>query len=813
MKSNYFAFFIVTVCCFGFVNAQVGINTTSPSAGSILDVESSDKGVLIPRVNIANLATIAPITGGSTESLLVYNTNTTTGPGFFYWDGTVWVAIDGGRDWKLEGNNGTTPGTGAGQHFVGTNDAQDLVVATNSNERFRVTSDGRILATQLGSAATPLFAWAGDTDKGFYSSGADELGFVTNGTERFRIPNANQVHAMANGANGNPFYSWNNDTDLGIWRSTADRLNISAGGREMVEFNESGANSEVVFNDGGTDTDFRVETSGQANMIYVDGSNNIVGVGTNTPNGLLDLSSSTMGMIPPRVALTSTLTEAPVVNPQGGSLLAGTCVYNTATAGTAPNNVAPGLYFWNGARWVAFAGSPGGLDWTLTGNTGTNTTSNYLGTADNVGVVFRTNGTERMEIEDDGQVNIGLGATASTAGYQLEVQATATDGNAIVGHGNGLGYGVRAENLSANGGAGRAFLAHNDNYVINSIMYNANTSNSVGLLASGNGASLSYYATTGGTFNGTNFGGAGIANETTGTGIIGTGNGRTSIVYDPDGSGVGGSGDVLGVYGYAGNGGVSSSNYGNAGARFQLDADNDITTTTGNGATRASAILAGFNNVRPPGTSSSRDSYYGGYFSGGSEGSGTPSYAYVGMRYRTNSNGDGVSFGGQDYKIIGTGSVSTLINDQNNTPRVMFAPEAPEILFQDFGVGQLVNGQARINLDPILKRNIYVDKNNPLKVYVTLEGECNGIYVTNKSADGFTVKELQGGTSNASFSWQIVATRADRINADGTIASKHVGIRLPEGPGPIKSKAMKEEKSKEVKLDDIRPSVSANVKN
>ena len=85
--------------------------------------------------------------------------------------------------------------------------------------------------------------------------------------------------------------------------------------------------------------------------------------------------------------------------------------------------------------------------------------------------------------------------------------------------------------------------------------------------------------------------------------------------------------------------------------------------------------------------------------------------------------------------------------------------------------------------------------------------------MTNKSADGFTVKELQGGTSNASFSWQIVATRADRINADGTIASKHVGIRLPEGPGPIKSKAMKEEKSKEVKLDDIRPSVSANVKN
>src|SRR5690606_19523235 len=111
--------------------------------------------------------------------------------------------------------------------------------------------------------------------------------------------------------------------------------------------------------------------------------------------------------------------------------------------------------------------------------------------------------------------------------------------------------------------------------------------------------------------------------------------------------------------------------------------------------------------------------------------------------------------------------------------RIMFAPEAPEIVFQDYGIGQLVNGEVNIALDPILKKSLHIDSNHPLKVFVTLEGDCNGVYVTNKSADGFTVKELQNGTSNAPFSWQIVANRADTRDRSGNVVSKHVGLRLP----------------------------------
>ena len=64
----------------------------------------------------------------------------------------------------------------------------------------------------------------------------------------------------------------------------------------------------------------------------------------------------------------------------------------------------------------------------------------------------------------------------------------------------------------------------------------------------------------------------------------------------------------------------------------------------------------------------------------------------------------------------------------------MFAPESPEVLFTDCGVGSLKKGEAYIELDPILTKNIHVSESNPLRVFVQLEGECNGVYVTKKTS-------------------------------------------------------------------------------
>jgi len=50
------------------------------------------------------------------------------------------------------------------------------------------------------------------------------------------------------------------------------------------------SSGETVFNDDGDDVDFRVESDGNANMLFVDGGNNMVGIGTNSPQNTLDIS-------------------------------------------------------------------------------------------------------------------------------------------------------------------------------------------------------------------------------------------------------------------------------------------------------------------------------------------------------------------------------------------------------------------------------------------------------------------------------------------------------------------------------------------
>jgi hypothetical protein len=79
------------------------------------------------------------------------------------------------------------------------------------------TLTGALLADDSGTAALPAIAFDGDTNTGIFSPGADQLGIATNGVER-------------------------------------------------VEF----GTTEVVFNDGGADVDFRVEGDTKANLFKVD---------------------------------------------------------------------------------------------------------------------------------------------------------------------------------------------------------------------------------------------------------------------------------------------------------------------------------------------------------------------------------------------------------------------------------------------------------------------------------------------------------------------------------------------------------------
>ena len=77
-------------------NAQnMGINSTGalPNASAMLDIVSSNSGLLIPRVSLTNVTVYAPITGAPVTSLLVYSNTAPvggTGVGFYYWNSANW---------------------------------------------------------------------------------------------------------------------------------------------------------------------------------------------------------------------------------------------------------------------------------------------------------------------------------------------------------------------------------------------------------------------------------------------------------------------------------------------------------------------------------------------------------------------------------------------------------------------------------------------------------------------------------------------------------------------------------------------------
>ncbi|GHC56696.1 hypothetical protein [Ulvibacter litoralis] len=87
-------------------------------------------------------------------------------------------------------------------------------------------------------------------------------------------------------------------------------------------------------------------------LAYCTPANAQIGINTTTPNGILDITSTTQGVVLPRIPLTASNTMAPVANPQGGTIPTGTVIYNTNTTSTGTNDVSEGIYVWDGTKWT-----------------------------------------------------------------------------------------------------------------------------------------------------------------------------------------------------------------------------------------------------------------------------------------------------------------------------------------------------------------------------------------------------------------------------------------------------------------------------
>lgn len=95
MKTLFNLLIVVFVCFFYQATAQVGIGTTNPNNSSVLEISSTDKGVLIPQVALTvGTSDPSPVTNPA-NSLLIYNTATVgdVTPGYYYWDGSEWKPL------------------------------------------------------------------------------------------------------------------------------------------------------------------------------------------------------------------------------------------------------------------------------------------------------------------------------------------------------------------------------------------------------------------------------------------------------------------------------------------------------------------------------------------------------------------------------------------------------------------------------------------------------------------------------------------------------------------------------------------------
>ena len=108
MKKTTFLLLALVIIITNTTFAQVAINAdgAEPNSKSILDVQSTTKGILIPRMLTSERTTLGNTLTLTEKGMLVYDTELGA---FYYYDGTTWVKIaaygSADDDWTVSGDN------------------------------------------------------------------------------------------------------------------------------------------------------------------------------------------------------------------------------------------------------------------------------------------------------------------------------------------------------------------------------------------------------------------------------------------------------------------------------------------------------------------------------------------------------------------------------------------------------------------------------------------------------------------------------------------------------------------------------------
>jgi hypothetical protein len=234
-----------------------------------------------------------------------------------------------------------------------------------------------------------------------------------------------------------PGLAFASDLNTGIYSPSADQLAIATNGVERVEF----GTSEVVFNDGGTNYDFRIEGDTNANLFFVDASADAVGLGTSSPGyrlTVVDNSSGVQGRFESSSTSGTTLGFVNTATNGRNYRIGSNYVTGNGEFAIYDDTAAASRLFINSSGSVGIGttspqelfhvntGASGGQVLRMSTN-GTdigylyqNTGGVILGAYSTRFLGFETNGSERARIDSSGRLLVGTSTNQGSANLQIK---------------------------------------------------------------------------------------------------------------------------------------------------------------------------------------------------------------------------------------------------------------------------------------------------------------------------------------------------------------------------------------------------------